>query len=163
MTAFGAMAEEAQNVDAAKHFSLEDATAEQDSLSVKEIVKKCQSSIVAITTETTQTVNNGYSYGYNPFSYGYSPFGYGYNTPRQQEYKVTGAASGIIISEDGYIVTNAHVVEGADTVKVALNDGTEYEAKVLGYAKDNDIAVCKIDATGLNAATFGDSDTVEVG
>lgn len=163
VTAFGAMAEEAQNVDAAKHFSLEDATAEQDSLSVKEIVKKCQSSIVAITTETTQTVNNGYSYGYNPFSYGYSPFGYGYNTPRQQEYKVTGAASGIIISEDGYIVTNAHVVEGADTVKVALNDGTEYEAKVLGYAKDNDIAVCKIDATGLNAATFGDSDTVEVG
>lgn len=163
VTAFGAMAEEAQNVDAAKHFSLEDATAEQDSLSVKEIVKKCQSSIVAITTETTQTVNNGYSYGYNPFSYGYSPFGYGYNTPRQQEYKVTGAASGIIISEDGYIVTNAHVVEGADAVKVALNDGTEYEAKVLGYAKDNDIAVCKIDATGLNAATFGDSDTVEVG
>lgn len=81
VTAFGAMAEEAQNVDAAKHFSLEDATAEQDSLSVKEIVKKCQSSIVAITTETTQTVNNGYSYGYNPFSYGYSPFGYGYNTP----------------------------------------------------------------------------------
>ena len=163
VTAFGAMAEEAQNVDAAKHFSLEDATAEQDSLSVKEIVKKCQSSIVAITTETTQTVNNGYSYGYNPFSYGYSPFGYGYNTPRQQEYKVTGAASGIIISEDGYIVTNAHVVEGADAVKVALNDGTEYEAKVLGYAKDNDIAVCNIDATGLNAATFGDSDTVEVG
>ncbi|WP_102413044.1 trypsin-like peptidase domain-containing protein [Beduinella massiliensis] len=163
VTAFGAMAEEAQNIDAAKHFSLEDATAEQDSLSVKEIVKKCQSSIVAITTETTQTVNNGYSYGYNPFSYGYSPFGYGYNTPRQQEYKVTGAASGIIISEDGYIVTNAHVVEGADAVKVALNDGTEYEAKVLGYAKDNDIAVCKIDATGLNAATFGDSDTVEVG
>lgn len=76
---------------------------------------------------------------------------------------MTGAAPGIIISEDGYIVTNAHVVEGADTVKVALNDGTEYEAKVLGYAKDNDIAVCKIDATGLNAATFGDSDTVEVG
>ena len=163
VTAFGAMAEEAQNIDAAKHFSLEDATAEQDSLSVKEIVKKGQSSIVAITTETTQTVNTGYSYGYNPFSYGYSPFGYGYNTPRQQEYKVTGAASGIIISEDGYIVTNAHVVEGADAVKVALNDGTEYEAKVLGYAKDNDIAVCKIDATGLNAATFGDSDTVEVG
>ena len=163
VTAFGAMAEEAQNVEAAKHFSLEAATAEQGSLSVKEIVKKCQSSIVAITTETTKTVSNGY--GANPYGYGFNPFGYGYgyNAPRQQEYKMTGAASGIIISEDGYIVTNAHVVEGADHVTVALNDGTEYEAKVLGYAKDNDIAVCKIDATGLNAATFGDSDTVEVG
>ncbi len=162
VTAFGAMAEEAQNVPAEKHFSLEAATAEEDSLSVKEIVKKCQSSIVAITTETTQTVSNG-GYGYSPFGYGYSPFGYGYNAPRQQEYKVTGAASGIIISEDGYIVTNAHVVNGADTVKVSLNDGTEYEAKVLGYAPDNDIAVCKIDAKGLNYAKFGDSDTVEVG
>ena len=83
---------------------------------------------------------------------------------------VTGAISGtgFIISSDGYILTNNHVVEKAYNenlkVTVMLYDGTEYEAKIVGVEGDNnDIAVLKIDATGLNAATLGNSDDMKVG
>lgn len=78
---------------------------------------------------------------------------------------VTG--SGFIISSDGYILTNYHVIEDAAgegyDVKVYFNDGTEYLASIIGYEKDNDVAVLKIDAQGLNAATIGDSDAIQVG
>ncbi|MBQ8974139.1 MAG: trypsin-like peptidase domain-containing protein [Oscillospiraceae bacterium] len=76
------------------------------------------------------------------------------------------SGSGFIVSEDGYIVTNAHVIEyglqGYD-VNVMLQDGTTYTAKIVGYEKDSDVAVLKIDATGLNAVTIGSSDELYVG
>ena len=78
---------------------------------------------------------------------------------------VTG--SGFIISPDGYIMTNNHVIEdavvGGYEVSVLLNDGAEYTAKIIGHDEENDIAVLKIDANGLNAATLGDSDMLTVG
>lgn len=78
---------------------------------------------------------------------------------------VTG--SGFIISADGYILTNFHVIEdavdGGYDVKVYTYDGTEYIASIVGYEKDNDVAVLKIDADGLPAATIGDSDGIQVG
>lgn len=76
---------------------------------------------------------------------------------------VQAAGSGVIISSDGYIATNFHVVEGAANVKVTLADGSEYPAYVVGGDKDNDIAVLKIDATGLTAASIGDSEKLAVG
>ena len=75
--------------------------------------------------------------------------------------------SGFIISEDGYILTNFHVVEdalrGDLDINVILHDGTRYKAEYVGGEQDNDVAVLKIDATGLNAATLGDSDALRVG
>lgn len=72
--------------------------------------------------------------------------------------------SGIILSGDGYIVTNNHVVDGATTVKVTLNTGTEYDAKLIGKDEQTDLAVIKIEPTEqLTVATMGDSNSLEVG
>jgi len=75
----------------------------------------------------------------------------------------TSAGSGFILTEDGYVVTNSHVVEGATSVSVITHDGTEYAATVEGTDANNDIAVLKVDATGLPAATIGSSDELVIG
>lgn len=81
--------------------------------------------------------------------------------------KATGSGSGFIISDDGYILTNYHVIEGiqgnGDNVKAITYDGTEYPATIIGYDEDHDVALLKIEATGLNAAILGDSDAMLVG
>lgn len=73
------------------------------------------------------------------------------------------AGSGFIFSDDGYILTNYHVIEGATAVKVALFNGDEYDASLVGYDASNDIAVLKIEASGLTPVTLGNSDTLNVG
>ena len=73
------------------------------------------------------------------------------------------SGSGFIISEDGYILTNHHVIEGADSVTVSLHDGTQYEATIIGSDESNDVALLKVDATGLQPVSIGDSDQVVVG
>ncbi len=75
----------------------------------------------------------------------------------------SGAGSGVIISEDGYILTCAHVITGADTIVVTTSDGTEYDATVVGSYENGDIAVLKIDAQGLQAAVLGDSSQIQLG
>ena len=75
----------------------------------------------------------------------------------------SGAGSGVILSADGYILTNYHVVGTADTVKVELSDGTTHDAKLVGSYADGDLAVIKIEATGLTPVTFADSDSVRQG
>lgn len=70
--------------------------------------------------------------------------------------------SGIIMSEDGYIITNAHVVEGATSLKVMTSDGETYEAQLIGSDTVTDLAVVKINATGLTAAEFGSSEDLRV-
>ena len=74
-----------------------------------------------------------------------------------------GLGSGVIISEDGYIVTNNHVIEGAEKLEVTLNDKQVYNATVVGFDATTDLALLKIDASKLNFITFGDSDKVRVG
>lgn len=74
-----------------------------------------------------------------------------------------GYGSGFIISSDGYIVTNSHVVEEGDYLQVVLNDGTEYDATVKGRDYDSDVAVLKIEATGLTPVAIGNSDNLKVG
>jgi len=84
------------------------------------------------------------------------------NVPRERREQALG--SGVIISEDGYILTNNHVVDGADEVKVALaDDKTVYDAKVIGTDPQTDVAVIKVDARKLPAIAITDSDLVEVG
>lgn len=80
------------------------------------------------------------------------------------QYQATGAGSGFIISEDGYIVTNYHVIEGANSITVTLNDGSQHEARLIGGEETNDVAVLKIDnITGLTPVVLGDSDDLVVG
>src|SRR6185295_16276004 len=80
---------------------------------------------------------------------------------RDQEQQSVG--SGFIISADGYLVTNAHVVEGADEVKVNLSDHRDFKAKVVGSDKRTDIALLKIEAKDLPKVTIGDPDKLKVG
>ena len=74
----------------------------------------------------------------------------------------TSEGSGIIATSDGYIITNAHVVEGADSLKVITSDNQVYEAELIGSDTMTDFAVIKVDATGLTAAEFGSSDDLQV-
>ena len=169
-TAFGCIASAEEG---SKHFSIIEAASNADSLSIPEIAKKCRPSVVAIETEETVVYyDNSGSYYSNPFGslfgmpYGNYGYGGGYGN-RQREYTQTGAGSGVIISEDGYIVTNNHVISGVDKITVYVMDDngeeTTYDAKLIGSSESNDIAVLKIEAEGLNAAAFGDSDQLEIG
>ncbi len=73
------------------------------------------------------------------------------------------SGSGFILTEDGYVVTNAHVIDSATRVSVILHDGTEYEAKIVGSDTTNDLAVLKVEAEGLTAAAIGSSATTNIG
>ena len=122
--------------------SVENSTESSDTLvdkSTDEITKAVADSVVEITTEVVQT---------NSF--------YG-------QYIAQGAGSGVIISEDGYIITNNHVIEDSSNITVSLRNGDSYTAKLIGTDADEDIALIKIEATGLTTAVFGDSSTLEVG
>ena len=79
------------------------------------------------------------------------------------DYVTSGAGSGVIISKDGYIVTNNHVISDAEEIKVTLKSGKEYTAKLVGTDEKTDIAVLKIDAKDLTPATFGDSSALAAG
>jgi serine protease Do len=81
----------------------------------------------------------------------------------EQEYKSQSLGSGFIISSDGYILTNAHVVNEADEVLVKLSDKREFKAKIIGSDKRTDVALIKIEATGLPKATIGDPEALKVG
>lgn len=131
-------------------------TQSREELSSREMAQQNLPSIVSISTEAITTLPDYGSY-FSPFG----GYGYGRQTPR--EYRSVGAGSGIIISEDGYILTNSHVVSGATSVQVTLSDDTTYDAVVVGADADNDVAVLKINAKGLTPAVFGDSDALMVG
>ena len=81
----------------------------------------------------------------------------------RQPFKQEGSGSGVIISPDGYIVTNNHVVDGADDIEVTLYDNKVYKAKVVGTDPSTDVAVIRIKADGLHALPMGNSDKVQVG
>lgn len=110
------------------------------SLTGEEVASIISPSVVSITTEAVEQGQAWYG-----------------------SYVTSGAGSGVIISSDGYILTCAHVVDGADTVTVTTSDGTEYEAEIVGSDTEDDIAVLKIDAADLTAAVIGDSDEAAVG
>jgi len=85
------------------------------------------------------------------------------NIPQPEQQPSAGFGSGFIISDDGYIVTNAHVVDNAEEVRIEMTDRSEYVATVVGSDERSDIAVLKIDARDLPTVTVGDSDTVNIG
>ena len=91
------------------------------------------------------------------FGEGYGGFNFGQRGP------AVGSGSGVIISSDGYIVTNNHVVNGADEINVTLNNKKSYKAKVIGVDASSDIAVIKIEASGLPYLVYGNSDEIKLG
>jgi Do/DeqQ family serine protease len=109
---------------------------------------------------------------FDPFEFFFGP-GYGgggsQRQPKQQQQRQpsepqpTGMGSGVIISEDGYIVTNNHVIDGAEKLEVTLNDNRQYNATVVGTDERTDIALIKVNAKNLHAITFGNSDAVKPG
>ncbi len=112
---------------------------DRESKSTVEIAAQVGPSVVGITTK----------YTYRSF------FG--------QAYEQSGSGSGIIISDDGYVATNFHVIENANAVSVTLNTGEEFNATVVGYDAETDLALLKISASGLTEATLGSSDSLQVG
>lgn len=118
---------------------LQTATSNGTVMNTAEVAAIASPSVVEITTESVTTGN------------------------RMQQLVSTGAGSGVIISEDGYIVTNNHVIEGSSRITVTLKDGTQHQAKLIGTDAKTDLAVLKIEATSLTAATIGTSSNIAVG
>ena len=128
-----------------------------------ELAEKQGPSVVNVST--TQTMQTHQGIPQLPFSED-DPFyeffkRFGPPTPREFESKSLG--SGFIISSDGYILSNAHVVADADEVTVKLTDKREFKAKVIGSDRRTDVALLKIDATGLPKVTPGDPAKLKVG
>ena len=109
--------------------------------SLSDVASAVTPSVVVVTTE--QIVTDNYFWG--------------------GQQVLSGAGSGVILTTDGYIVTNYHVVEGAQQITVTLHDDSTYTATVVGSDQQSDIALLKIDATGLTPAVLGNSDSVQVG
>lgn len=111
-----------------------------DAMTTEQIAEKTANSIVEITTEVVKT---------GSFA---------------QQYIESGAGSGVIVSENGYIVTNNHVIDGASKITVTLKNGKSYTAKLIGSASPVlDVALLKIEESGLTPVVFGDSDSIKVG
>lgn len=130
--------------------------------------EKTVNAVVCIKSFASQSQNqyrNGG--GYDPF--GMFDFFFGPQQQPQQRQKKnsepvqSGLGSGVIITEDGYIVTNNHVVDGADKLEVLLNDNSTYDARIVGVDEATDLALIKIEAKSLSPITFGDSEAVKVG
>ncbi len=118
-------------------YTLADATG--SNMTVQEITDATKDSVVEITTESVSS------------------------DAWMQQYVTEGAGSGVIITEDGYIITNNHVIDGASKITVGTSDGNSYDAELVGTDDISDIAVLKIDADGLTPATYGNSDQLAVG
>ena len=121
----------------ATNYTLAKATGSEKS--VQEIIAQNENAVVEIKTEAVSRDN------------------------WMQNYVTEGAGSGVIVDTKGYILTCAHVVEGSNKIMVTLKDGTELEATLVGMDSQNDIAVIKIKANNLTAATYGDSSELSVG
>ncbi|MDD4755687.1 MAG: trypsin-like peptidase domain-containing protein [Prolixibacteraceae bacterium] len=116
-----------------------------------------ENSVHAVVHIATQSVRgDGWSSG-NPF------FDEFFGLRRQEPQLATGYGSGVILSEDGFIVTNNHVIERAQKIKVILNDKQEYDARLIGADPSTDLALVKIEAENLPYLTYGDSDNLKLG
>jgi serine protease Do len=125
------------------------------------IVAQNQAAVVGISVEGRTQVSSQMPDLGNLF--GFDPFGNRVEPRLRQGIPMRGQGSGFIISADGLVLTNAHVVKGADQVLVKLTDHREFKAKVLGVDAESDIAVLKIDGHGLQPVRLGNSDLLSVG
>lgn len=124
---------------------------------IVDIAEKANPAVVTITTEKTEEVRT------------MDPFSQFFGFPNQQgndnteEYVRRGLGSGVIVADEGYILTNNHVIEGVDEIKVRLYNGDEVSAEIIGTDPDTDIAVLKVDVDNIPTVTIGNSENLRVG
>ena len=119
---------------------------------------------IKVTTNSRMQSVQSYSSPWDDFFGDFFGRGNGGRQQRQVEVpKQTGAGSGVILTADGYIVTNNHVVENADELTVKLNDNREFKGRIIGTDKTTDLALIKIEATGLKPVVVGNSDNLKLG
>jgi len=158
------------NIVLTKNFSIQDALSLQEAF--VDVIARVRPTVVSIVTVYTYKVEMPEFYFGDPFEEFFREF---FELPypkkerqkqRYQQYKAEGGGSGVIISPDGYILTNEHVVKGATEIKVIVNiDGNkkEYRGKIVGKDPRTDIAVVKINAKNLPYAKLGNSDKIKIG
>lgn len=122
-------------------------TADEDDTLAETVASKALPSVAAIDVYTTAST---------------SMYGYGYSNSSSGALTQSSLGSGVVLTEDGYIITNYHVIEGADALKVTV-EGEEYDAEVIGSDSSSDIAVIKANATGFTPIELGDSDNLTIG
>lgn len=159
-------ASNAANKNDAEQKSLIQLASRTDSMSLPDAVDKVMPAVVGISSQFSVPAQN-----YSTDWFFGMPFG-GSNDGQTQQKTATATGTGIVMTSDGYIITNAHVIYDtepdtnygkAQSVSVLMSDKTNYDASIIGYDTDTDIAVLKIDASGLKSAEFGNSDDLKVG
>ena len=160
-------ASNAANKNGAEQKSLIELASRTDSMSLPDAVDKVMPAVVGISSQfsvPTQSYSSDWFFG--------MPFGTDGSGGQTQQKTATATGTGIVMTSDGYIITNAHVIYDteedtnygkAQSVSVLMSDKTNYDASIIGYDTDTDIAVLKIDASGLTPADFGNSDDLKVG
>ena len=129
-------------------------------MSYADVVSKAAPAVVTIHSQMRVRQPQQYPFGNDPF---FREF-FGDRIPQQApERRREGLGSGVIVGQDGYVLTNHHVIDGADRIMVDLNDNRTLEAKVVGSDPPSDLAVLKIEASGLPVLALGDSDRTRVG
>lgn len=119
-----------------------------------DIVESTNPTVVTITTSRTVRMQQQ------------SPFSFFFNDPRfdqEREFRRNGLGSGVIVSEDGYIITNNHVIDEADEIRILLYSGDELDAEIIGTDPESDIAVLKVDRNDLPAIQMGNSEDIRTG
>src|SRR6266498_2332175 len=136
------------------------ATSSGPVISYADVVSRVAPAVVTIHSESRVRAPQQYPFMDDPF---FQNFFGNRGMPPQAELRRHGLGSGVIVTTDGHILTNHHVIDGAEQIKVDLNDGHTLEAKVVGSDAPSDLAVLKISASSLPVLSLGDSDRVRVG
>jgi len=131
------------------------------SLDFTEAAERTVHAVVHIKSSSTARSSSQRGEFMDPFEFFFGPRG-GNQRPQQQQPRI-GSGSGVIISTDGYIITNNHVIDRADELEVTLNDNRKFKARVVGTDSQTDIALVKIDGTDFPTIPFGDSEKLKVG
>ncbi len=135
-------------------------TATMPTMSYADVVSKAAPAVVTIHSQMRVRQPQQFPFGNDPF---FQEFFGDRVPPPAPERRREGLGSGVIVSQDGYVLTNHHVIDGADRIKVDLNDNRTLEAKVIGTDPPSDLAVLKVEASGLPVLGLGDSDRTRVG
>jgi Do/DeqQ family serine protease len=129
-------------------------------ISYADVVSKAAPAVVTIHSQMRVRQPQQFPFGNDPF---FREFFGDRVPPPAPERRREGLGSGVIVAQDGYVLTNHHVIDGADRIKVDLNDNRTLEAKVIGTDPPSDLAVLKVEASGLPVLGLGDSDRTRVG
>lgn len=135
-----------------------------------DFTKAAENTINGVVSIKCYATPRSYGYGTDPFSDPFFEYFFGQQRRQQkrqqqpeQEQQQTGLGSGVIISSDGYIVTNNHVIDGAERLEIILNDKRTFNATVIGTDSSTDLALIKINATDLHIIPWGNSDDLKIG